>query len=650
MLCGGIRVRGLGRKTDYGTVILHWLLVGALAVAVVSGLRIAGEAPDRTWINVLDFVLPKSAVWTAHIKAALVLVAVTIAYAVYVSLASLGRRIRFDRVRLLGLFGRAEARWGSFNVALYWIFYLTFLSELATGGLLYFGLGNSAMADIHWIGMWVILGYAVLHVTTQWKLGGTSQLLRILRPSRIQPPPPPLEVADVLALLDDAGRLGTAPRHPAEAEPSDHRHVESPRLQPQAGHRPTVHRPVPSQLHDPDRRHRTEPADKRGQSRRRGSVVQANPLVVAASVAIVSVTFMMTVDREVVDTLRIQKVGTAELPTIDGEASDPIWRKVAPTYVLTEQGGNFDGKGETTVAIRAVHDGVWGYFLFIWDDPTRSLKQLPLTKTEGGWRLLHDGYEAGDERSYNEDKFSVLLTRADVILAGDRTFHAGSASVPGAPPTLSGRGLHYTMDEGSFVDVWQWKATSTSAAGYMDDDHIGPPEKATQPQIENKAPYRGGFAPDPGTAGYMDNFEQRLPEAYDQAVIPRRLPKDYRATMSALGQIDLDPNHGESDGARWFMTEEDSVPYSSKLDAKIPVGTIIPGVIMSGTFSGDRADVRCAARWAAGRWVLEVARRLETTSRYDTPISNGTFMRVAAFDHSQIRHTRHVRPIRLELK
>src|SRR5436190_24094144 len=54
---GGIRVSGQRRKTDYGTVILHWLLVGALSVAVVSGLRIASEAPDRTWVNVLDGML-----------------------------------------------------------------------------------------------------------------------------------------------------------------------------------------------------------------------------------------------------------------------------------------------------------------------------------------------------------------------------------------------------------------------------------------------------------------------------------------------------------------------------------------------------------------------------------------------------------------
>ena len=74
-----------------------------------------------------------------------------------------------------------------------------------------------------------------------------------------------------------------------------------------------------------------------------------------------------------------------------------------------------------------------------------------------------------------------------------------------------------------------------------------------------------------------------------------------------------------------------------------------PGVIISGEFSGDRADLRCAARWASGHWAREVARRLDTHSKYDVPLRSGVFMRVAAFDHSQIRHTRRVRPIRLEV-
>jgi len=62
------------RKTDYGTIILHWLLVAAFGVAFVSGLRIATEAPGRGWINVFDAVLPRQSVWVAHMQAAVVLV------------------------------------------------------------------------------------------------------------------------------------------------------------------------------------------------------------------------------------------------------------------------------------------------------------------------------------------------------------------------------------------------------------------------------------------------------------------------------------------------------------------------------------------------------------------------------------------------
>ena len=47
---------------------------------------------------------------------------------------------------------------------------------------------------------------------------------------------------------------------------------------------------------------------------------------------------------------------------------------------------------------------------------------------------------------------------------------------------------------------------------------------------------------------------------------------------------------------------------------------------------------------------LEVSRRIDTHSKYDVAVRTGTYMRVAAFDHNQIRHTRHVRPIRLEVE
>ena len=614
------------RKTDYGTIILHWLLVAALGIAFISGLRIATETPGRGWINMFDAVLPRESVWVMHMQAAVVLVAVSLAYAVYLMRSGLGQRVRLDKVRLRGLFGRHQARRTAFNIILYWVFFAAMLALIASGGLLYFGFyAGYEAAMLHWYGTWAIAGFTGLHVLTHYRIGGVSQLLRICRPTELAAPPPRLDPIELLTLLaEQSARLAQ------DVDIPDRTAV-----------RPNAAGPA-----------RNSPAAGRGNvSRSRSATLQSNPFIVAAAVAITGASVIVATDRLSVDRLQVHRISSADIPTLDGDTSDRAWRNVTPFSVMTSEGGNFDGKGESRIEIRAVHDGTWAYFLFVWQDPTRSLKHLPLLKEANGWHVLHDGYEIGDEHEFNDDRFSVLLTTSDMTLAGDRTFHAGPRPINDAPATMTGRGLHFTA--AGYVDVWQWKATSGGATGWMDDAHFGPPLDPTPMQARNIVPYKGGFAPDPGTGNYSNNFVIAANAGAGggaRLVAPRRLPRDPAATRAAMGEIDLDPNHGESDGARWFMTETESVPYSADADAAIPTGTVIPGVIIAGEFSGDRADVRCAARWASGHWALEVARRLDTGSEFDVPIKTGIFMRVAAFDHSQIRHTRHVRPIRLEVE
>ena len=731
------------RKTDYGTIILHWLLVAAFGVAFVTGMRIATEAPERSWINSFDAVLPQN-VWVMHMQAAVVLLAVAFAYTIYVRRSGLGRRIRLDKVRLRGLVGRGQARRGAVNILLYWVFFVTMFALMASGGLMYFGyFAGYDVATLHWYATWVVLGFAGLHVLSHLLIGGTSQLLRIFRPTGLSAPPPQLDAIELLTMLaEQSARLQpesggadktasetrmlpvqretrvqpvqrTAPVRPVQRETRVQTVRREAPLQPiqretrvqpvrreallQPVQRETRASPVqreallqallreaplqpvqrdallqpiqreaplqPAQRpkdatrgRPPVRSAATHPAPgpaaKSRTSKPRNPTFQSNPFVVAAAIAIAGASIVVATDRIAVDQLQIHRISSADAPILDGDTSDRAWRSIQPFSVMTNQGGNFDGKGESRIDIRAVHDGTWAYFLFTWDDPTRSLKHLPLIKEIDGWHMLHDGYESGDEHDYNEDKFSVLLTTLDTTLAGDRTFHAGTHPIPEAPPTMTGRGLHYTPGNDVYVDVWLWKATSSGSTGWMDDSHFGPPLDPTPMQVRNVVPYRGGFAPDPGTANYADNFIMSDEPAVDgkRTITPRRLPRDLAKTTAAMGEIDLDPNHGESDGARWFMTEAESVPYSSGQDVTVPVGTVIPGVIIGGEFSGDRADIRCAARWASGHWALEVARRLDTHSQYDVPLQSGVFMRVAAFDHSQIRHTRHVRPIRLEVE
>jgi hypothetical protein len=630
----GICVRQ--RKTDYGTIILHWTFVAAFAVALVTGLRIATESPDRTWLNWFDAVLPRGSAWTGHMQAAIVLVAVAIGYIVYMLRSGLGRRVKLDKVRVRGLFRRGQVRLSAMISLMYWIFFVTMSGLLISGGLLYFGFYSGYdVAMLHWVGTWVILAFVGLHVLTQYKSGGVAQLLRIFRPAPLPAPPPKLDAVELLGMLAEQSarvsemeNLGPAPEVPSHP------------LQPRAEARH-------------DRTREPDPAARptSGPARSRNPTLQANAFVVAVAAAFTGASLLVATDRLTVDSVQIHRINPADAPVLDGDTSDRAWRSAKPFSLLTGEGGNFDGKGEARIEIRAVHDGTYAYFLFTWQDSTRSLKQLPLVKESDGWHLLHSGFQLGDEHQYNEDKFSVLLTTMDVTLAGGRTFHPGPQPVANAPATMSGRGLHFTG--GGYADVWQWKATSGSA-GWMDDAHFGPPADPTPMQVANVVPYKGGFATDPGTANYRDNFSVEADTSggprRSRLIAPLRLPKALADITDAMGDIDLDPNHGESDGARWYMTDQDSVPYSTDADARIPIGTVIPGVILGGEFSGDRADVRSAARWASGLWALEVKRRLDTTSKFDVAIRSGIFMRVAAFDHSQIRHTRHVRPIRIEVE
>jgi len=292
------------RKTDYGTIILHWLFVAAFAVALLSGLRIATESPDRTWINLFDVFLPRDSVWTAHMQAAVVLVAVTLAYVVYVIRSGLGRRIQLDGVRLRGLFGRGQSRLSAINACLYWIFFVTMLALLASGGLLYFGLYSGYdVAMLHWVGTWVILLFAVLHVVTQYKSGGASQLLRIFRPAPLPAPPQQLDAVELLNLL----------------------------VEQQAAH------PIQPR-YDPDIARATEPGaaprEKPRKAKSKNPTLQANAFVVAAAAAITGASFIVAADRMSGDHLQIHRINSQEAPTLDGDTSDRAWRSVKPFALI----------------------------------------------------------------------------------------------------------------------------------------------------------------------------------------------------------------------------------------------------------------------------------------------------------------------------
>src|SRR3569623_1214531 len=102
------------------------------------------------------------------------------------------------------------------------------------------------------------------------------------------------------------------------------------------------------------------------------------------------------------------------------------------------------------------------------------------------------------------------------------------------------------------------------------------------------------------------------------------------------------------DGSVWWMFPEEPVPYSKEKDAEIPVGTIIPAVLITGKHEGDRYDTKGEAHWENGHWTLMASRDLKTGSKYDQDFVPGKalFMWVSVFDHTHTRLRRHPCPVK----
>jgi hypothetical protein len=373
--------------------------------------------------------------------------------------------------------------------------------------------------------------------------------------------------------------------------------------------------------------------------------LHAHPLATALVAALVFGGLACGLEGLTRPVLRVVAIPQAQAPMIDGDLSDAAWSKAAVSTVMTTQGGDFGGIHQSRVEIRALHDNEYVYFAFTWEDPTRSLKHLPLVKGENGWQVVATRSDRVDENVYNEDKFAVLLSPAGLPLIG-AAIHLSGAPTAGGQRAPSGRGMHYTLD-GSILDVWQWRASHGGPGGHIDNCHFGGLANAESNGEEDAPRYDGGFAVDPGPPRYAANF---VADGRGLSVVPRRLPKDIAVMRQAMGRISDATSQSEGEAARWWMTVSESVAYSAAADAGLPPGTIIPGIIVPDSYEIKQDDVRGFGRWAAGRWTLELVRQLKTGSAYDVEIADGVLLWVAAFDHSEKRHTRHLRPFRLKLR
>ena len=586
------------KKTDVGTIFFHWLIVVTLFFSTITGLRIGLKPSDETFGIIFETLLPTNNIWLLHLCAGTGIIGVLAAYPFYMRNSGLGKRIVLDWARLYGLWVGGPARWAAVNIILYWLLFGLIVFQVISGLMMHRGMGGPLVAYHLWA-TYAVIGYVVAHILGHFAFGGVNQLLRVFRPAA-----PP--VAGNARPLD-----------------SDEEPTRPPFIDPRVS-------------------------------------VAVGSLIVGLSAIII----FFSADQASRDILKVQRVLPGERPTSFTDLSGPGWRRAQPIRISTQQGANFADSGTSDIDIRAIHDGDRIWFTFTWQDPTRSLKHKPLIKLADGWRVLtrqqdldplRDVVKAhvtsfGNENSedtYFEDRFAVMLSRNEKVF-GPGAFHVGVKPLADKPKSSSGRGLHYTTD-GSFVELIEWHAASGNNDRQCDHKYIGSPVEPSKSQRLNREAYKGGILADPNHSPVMDNIDIKpLPDG-EALVRPRMLPVALPSVEAAMQPINLDADLGERDGAAWWIQESEAVPYSEEADRTIPPGTLLPGVI-SRNIETRWPELLCSAQWSAGRWTLVASRPVAATNLHDVPLNQAAYMWVAAFDHVPARHTRHVRPIKLEVQ
>ena len=266
--------------------------------------------------------------------------------------------------------------------------------------------------------------------------------------------------------------------------------------------------------------------------------VRPRPLLVGLAAGATAAAAVAATDWGARDTLTIVRV--TRPPTLDGVLDTSEWSHLKSVVVHTHQGANLGGTGVSTVEIWAARDDTKVYFAFKWQDPTRSMRRIPMIKREDGWHIMHDRADVADVNTFYEDKFAVAFTTT-ARFGSDNSTHLGAKPLPDKPAPLHARGYHYTVDD-SLVDVWQWKASRGGHLGYVDDQYFGPPREPTGAEATGHARYQAGYWNDPGRAFYSYNYRGEPPGGYRGPVEVVRLPVDWRKTVKNLGRFDLDPD------------------------------------------------------------------------------------------------------------
>jgi len=152
--------------------------------------------------------------------------------------------------------------------------------------------------------------------------------------------------------------------------------------------------------------------------------------------------------------------------------------------------------------------------------------------------------------------------------------------------------LERLRDEGSFLDLWQWRGYRSSPVGYAGDDYVLEYRLSDSGRSPFTTPAQPAFMYDQAKTGF-----RAVPESRFNELLPR-LP-----LITGVNAVAIDPA------------------------ARFAPGDLLPRNVLR-TPDGSGADLLANGSWARGRWVVELRRKLVTGNPDDKPFVAGRVYRV----------------------
>jgi hypothetical protein len=315
----------------------------------------------------------------------------------------------------------------------------------------------------------------------------------------------------------------------------------------------------------------------------------------------------------------VPAVKAAAAPTLDGNASDEVWKKAPVVPFEAVKGVHFaDNKGVTHGTIQAAYAGDTLYMLLTYDDPTYSVRRSPYQKQpDGSWIKVKDPEDkGGDNNLAYEDKFALLWNINASIFGFNEKLGCNALCHAGEPGKAYGN--KYTTDPGELGDIWHMKFVRTGHFGQIDDQYVD--DTRFDPQKSPEA----GRKSDPSTGG-----------GYEDVKLVNGKPEFMNKDGLAANK-----------GGTYWIDAANKVPFD---DSKFQPGDEVASIVTA-PFTGDRADIKVAVAWKDGKWTAEFSRKLVTGSQFDVQfddLSKVYGFGIALFDNAQVRHAYTQPPLHL---